>query len=107
MQYINISNLNTLISNKLINYIIITTPNYLHKKPIIKTTKNKKHVFYKKPITLNYKNYINIIKTYKKTNITFMAKHIINFFNKIQYTQKLIKKNIINKILSYHTKKNN
>lgn len=106
LQCINMSSLNALVSSKLVNCVIVATPNYLHKKPVIKAAKNKKHVFCKKPIALSYKNCVNIVKACKKASVTFIAKHIINFFNKVQYAQKLIKKSVISKILSCHTKKN-
>ena len=46
LQCINMSSLDALVSSKLVDCVIVATPNYLHKEPVIKAAKNKKHVFF-------------------------------------------------------------
>ncbi|MDK3206407.1 Gfo/Idh/MocA family oxidoreductase, partial [Escherichia coli] len=56
LQCINMSSLDALVSSKLVDCVIVATPNYLHKEPVIKAAKNKKHVFCEKPIALSYED---------------------------------------------------
>lgn len=47
-----------------------------------------------------------MVKACKEAGVTFMAGHIMNFFNGVQYARKLIKEGVIGEILSCHTKRN-
>ncbi|EFZ9762148.1 TPA: Gfo/Idh/MocA family oxidoreductase, partial [Escherichia coli] len=106
LQCINMSSLDALVSSKLVDCVIVATPNYLHKEPVIKAAKNKKHVFCEKPIALSYEDCVDMVKACKEAGVTFMAGHIMNFFNGVQYARKLIKEGVIGEILSCHTKRN-
>ncbi|MEG9036631.1 2,7-anhydro-N-acetylneuraminate hydratase, partial [Acinetobacter baumannii] len=103
LQCINMSSLDALVSSKLVDCVIVATPNYLHKEPVIKAAKNKKHVFCEKPIALSYEDCVDMVKACKEAGVTFMAGHIMNFFNGVQYARKLIKEGVIGEILSCHT----
>lgn len=76
---INMSTLDDLVSSELVDCVIVATPNYLHKEPVIKAAKYKKHVFCEKPISLNYKDCKDMVHACKKAGVTFMAGHIMNF----------------------------
>ncbi|EFE8358991.1 Gfo/Idh/MocA family oxidoreductase [Escherichia coli] len=103
---INMSTLDDLVSSELVDCVIVATPNYLHKEPVIKAAKYKKHVFCEKPISLNYKDCKDMVYACKNAGVTFMAGHIMNFFNGVQYARKLIKDGVIGNVLSCHTKRN-
>ena len=45
--------LDSLVSREDIDCVIVATPNYLHKEPVIKAAEHGKHVFCEKPIALN------------------------------------------------------
>ena len=102
----NLSTLDDLVSSELVDCVIVATPNYLHKEPVIKAAKYKKHVFCEKPISLNYKDCKDMVHACKNAGVTFMAGHIMNFFNGVQYARKLIKDGVIGNVLSCHTKRN-
>ena len=106
LQCINMSSLDALVSSKLVDCVIVATPNYLHKEPVIKAAKHGKHVFCEKPIALSYEDCVDMVKACKEAGVTFMAGHIMNFFNGVQYARKLIKEGVIGEILSCHTKRN-
>ncbi|ENR4353145.1 Gfo/Idh/MocA family oxidoreductase [Salmonella enterica] len=106
LQCINMSSLDELVSSELVDCVIVATPNYLHKEPVIKAAKNKKNVFCEKPIALSYEDCRDMVNACKQSGVIFMAGHIMNFFNGVQYARKLIKENAIGDILSCHTKRN-
>ncbi|HCH9664541.1 TPA: Gfo/Idh/MocA family oxidoreductase, partial [Escherichia coli] len=72
LQCINMSSLDALVSSKLVDCVIVATPNYLHKEPVIKAAKNKKHVFCEKPIALSYEDCVDMVKACKEAGVTFM-----------------------------------
>ena len=48
--------LETLVSRKDIQAVIVATPNYLHKEPVLAAAGHGLHVFCEKPIALSYKD---------------------------------------------------
>lgn len=89
-----------------VNAVIVATPNYLHKEPVIKAAQNNKHVFCEKPIALCYKDCDEMVKTCKEHNVLFMAGHIMNFFNGIHHAKQLIRDGKIGKVLYCHSARN-
>lgn len=100
------TDLDVLCNRSDIDAVIVATPNYLHKDPVIKAAKHKKHVFCEKPIALNYNDCDEIVKTCKENNVIFMAGHIMNFFNGVHYAKELISKGVIGKVLYCHSARN-
>lgn len=103
---ISMESMDDVVTHPDVDCVIVATPNNLHKEPVIKAAENGKHVFCEKPIALNYQDCEEMVYACKKANVIFMAGHIMNFFNGIQYARKLIKEGIIGDILSCHTKRN-
>lgn len=102
----NASSLDELVSREDIDCVIVATPNYLHKEPVIKAAKNKKNVFCEKPIALNYKDCDEMVKVCKENGVIFFAGHIMNFFNGVMHAKKLINDGEIGKVLFCHTARN-
>lgn len=100
------STLDELVSSENVDCVIVATPNYLHKEPVIKAAKNKKHVFCEKPIALSYKDCEEMVKTCKENGVIFMAGHIMNFFNGVQHAKHLINQGVIGDVLYCHTARN-
>ncbi|MGQ7508228.1 Gfo/Idh/MocA family protein [Streptococcus suis] len=98
--------LDELVSSEDVDCVIVATPNYLHKEPVIKAAQNGKHVFCEKPIALSYADCQEMVDTCKHYGVTFMAGHIMNFFNGVQYAKKLINEGAIGDILYVHTARN-
>ncbi len=63
-----------------VDCVIIASPNYLHKAPVIAAAKAGKHVFCEKPIALNYQDCKDMVDACKEAGVTFMAGHVMNFF---------------------------
>ena len=86
--------------------VIVATPNYLHKEPVILAAKNKKHVFCEKPIALSYQDCDDMVRACEENGVTFMAGHVMNFFNGVHHAKELINQGVIGKVLYCHTARN-
>ena len=82
-----------------IDCVIVATPNYLHKEPVIKAAQNHKNVFCEKPIALNYQDCVDMVNACKEAGVIFMAGHIMNFFNGVHHAKELINEGAIGDIL--------
>ena len=91
--------LNELVTRDDIDCVIVATPNYLHKEPVIEAAKHGKHVFCEKPIALSYQDC-------DENNVTFMAGHVMNFFNGVHHAKELIKNGVIGDVLYCHSARN-
>lgn len=98
--------LDELVSSKEVDVVIVATPNYLHKEPVVKAAQNGKHVFCEKPIALNYKDCVEMVNACKENKVTFMAGHIMNFFNGVHHAKELINDGVIGEVLYCHSARN-
>lgn len=89
-----------------VDCVIVATPNYLHKEPVILAAKHKKHVFCEKPIALSYQDCDEMVKACEENGVTFMAGHVMNFFNGVHHAKELINQGVIGKVLYCHTARN-
>lgn len=98
--------LDVLCSREDIDAIIVASPNYLHKEPIIAAAKNKKHIFCEKPIALTYKDCNDMVKIAKENGVIFMAGHIMNFMDGVRTVKKIINEGLIGELLYAHSERN-
>lgn len=100
------SSLDELVTREDVDAVIVATPNYLHKEPVIKAAQHGKHVFCEKPIALSYKDCDEMVKACKENNVIFMAGHVMNFFNGVRHAKKMINEGVIGDILYCHSARN-
>jgi uncharacterized oxidoreductase SP_1686 len=84
------SSLDDLVSSDEVDCVIVATPNNLHKEPVIKAAQHGKNVFCEKPIALSYQDCREMVDACKENNVTFMAGHIMNFFNGVHHAKELL-----------------
>lgn len=89
-----------------VDAVIVATPNYLHKEPVITAAKYKKHVFCEKPIALSYEDCDEMVRAAEENGVVFMAGHVMNFFNGIRRAKQLIGEGKIGKVLYCHAARN-
>lgn len=89
-----------------VDAVIVATPNYLHKDPVICAAKHKKHVFCEKPIALSYQDCDEMVKACQENHVIFMAGHVMNFFNGVRKAKELIKQGKIGRVLYCHSARN-
>lgn len=90
------------ISRDDVDAVIVATPNYLHMEPVLLAANHKKHIFCEKPIALNINDTKKMIQAAKDNNVLFMAGHVMNFFNGVRTTKRLINEGKIGKPLYAH-----
>ncbi|MFV0363711.1 MAG: Gfo/Idh/MocA family protein [Suipraeoptans sp.] len=86
--------------------VIVASPNYLHKEPVIKAAEHGVHVFCEKPIALRYADCDAMVKACQDHGVTFMAGHVMNFFNGVRHTKQLINEGVIGEVLYCHSARN-
>lgn len=86
--------------------VIVATPNYLHKEPVLEAARNHKNVFCEKPIALSYADCDEMVNTCKENNVVFMAGHVMNFFHGVRLAKKFIQEGRIGKVLYAHSARN-
>ena len=100
------SSLDELVSSDEVDCVIVATPNNLHKEPVIKAAQHGKNVFCEKPIALSYQDCREMVDACKENNVTFMAGHIMNFFNGVHHAKELINQGVTGDVLYCHTARN-
>ena len=98
--------LDELVEREDISCVIVATPNYLHKEPVIKAAQHGKNVFCEKPIALCYEDCDAMVKACEENHVIFMAGHIMNFFNGVHHAKELINDGVIGKVLYCHSARN-
>ena len=72
--------LKALVSRKDIQAVIVATPNYLHKEPVLAAAAHGLNVFCEKPIALSYGDCREMVRACQDNHVIFMAGHVMNFF---------------------------
>lgn len=98
--------LDALYSREDVDAVIVATPNYLHKEPVLKAAAAKKHIFCEKPIALSYADCSAMVEASEKQGVVFMAGHVMNFFNGVRTMKKLIREGKIGRPLYAHASRN-
>ena len=96
------ASLDELVAREDIDCVIVASPSYLHREPVVKAAQHGKHVFCEKPIALSYEDCKAMVDACKENNVIFMAGHIMNFFNGVHHAKELITQGKIGKVLYCH-----
>ncbi len=89
-----------------VDAVIVATPNYLHKEPVLTAAKYGKAVFCEKPIALSYADCDEMVKACENAGVLFMAGHVMNFFRGVHHAKQLIHEGKIGKVLYCHSARN-
>ncbi|QTJ43856.1 Gfo/Idh/MocA family protein [Dolosigranulum pigrum] len=95
-----------LVQREDVDCVIVASPNYLHRDPVIAAAENGKHVFCEKPIALSYKDCADMVEACKKNGVIFMAGHIMNFFSGVRKAKQMVNDGVIGKVLFCHSARN-
>jgi predicted dehydrogenase len=100
------SDLESLCAREDVDCVVVATPNYLHKEPVLTAAQNGKNVFCEKPIALSYDDCAEMVEACQKAGVIFMAGHVMNFFNGVRRAKQFINEGKIGKILYCHSARN-
>lgn len=89
-----------------VDAVIVATPNYLHKEPVLVAARHGKNVFCEKPIALSYADCDEMVRACEEAGVVFMAGHVMNFFNGVRHAKKLINEGKIGRVLYCHSARN-
>lgn len=89
-----------------VDAVIVASPNYLHKEPVLIAAKYGKNVFCEKPIALCYEDCDEMVRACEDAGVIFMAGHVMNFFSGVRRAKKLINEGKIGKVLYCHSARN-
>lgn len=89
-----------------VDAVIVATPNYLHKEPVLMAARNHKHVFCEKPIALSYSDCDEMVRTAKENGVIFMAGHVMNFFRSVRHAKRIVAQGGIGRLLYCHSARN-
>ena len=98
--------LESLVSRKDIQAVIVATPNYLHKEPVLAAAEHGLHVFCEKPIALSFEDCREMVDACRESPVVFMAGHVMNFFRGVRKAKELIGQGVIGDILYCHGARN-
>ncbi|MCK5129607.1 MAG: Gfo/Idh/MocA family oxidoreductase, partial [Clostridiales bacterium] len=87
-----------------INFVLIATPNHLHKDYAIEALKAGKNVMCEKPVTLSVSELDEIIEVSKKEGKLFTVHHNRRWDKDYRVMRKVIESNIIGKVHSIESK---
>ncbi len=100
------TDLNTLCARADVEAVLVATPNYLHKEPVLCAARNGKNIFCEKPIALSYSDCNEMVCTAEEHGVVFMAGHVMNFFHGVRLAKQLIAEGKIGKVLYCHSARN-
>lgn len=100
------TDLETLCARPDVDAVIVATPNYLHKEPVVLAAKHGKHIFCEKPIALSYADCDAMVKAADEAGVIFMAGHVMNFFRGVRHAKQMIKEGKIGDVLYAHSARN-
>lgn len=89
-----------------VDAVIVATPNYLHKEPVLAAARHGKDVFCEKPIALSYADCDEMVRACETAGVTFMAGHVMNFFRSVRHAKRLIGEGKIGDLLYCHSARN-
>ncbi len=89
-----------------VDAVIVATPNYLHKEPVLAAARHGKNVFCEKPIALSYQDCDEMVRACADAGVTFMAGHVMNFFRGVRHAKRLINEGKIGDVLYCHSARN-
>lgn len=89
-----------------VDAVIVATPNYLHKDPVIAAARHGKHVFCEKPIALSYADCDAMVRAAENNGVIFMAGHVMNFFRGVRAAKRMIGEGRIGRLLYCHSARN-
>lgn len=100
------TDLDVLCSREDVDAVIVASPNYLHKEPVLAAARHGKNVFCEKPIALNYADCDEMVRACEDAGVIFMAGHVMNFFRSVRHAKRLIAEGKIGKVLYAHSARN-
>ncbi len=93
-----------IVSSPEIDIVDIVAPNHVHAEMAIEAAKNKKHILCEKPLAMNSKQCVEMIKAVKKAGVVHMVNQNYRRVPAIALAKKMIEDGAIGKIFHYRAR---
>lgn len=100
------TDLDTLCARPDVDAVLVVTPNYLHKEPVLTAARHGKNVFCEKPMALSYADCDEMVRACQENGVILMAGHVMNFFRGVRHAKQLIAEGKIGRVLYAHSARN-
>ena len=81
-----------------VHFVVITTPHYLHYKPILEAAERGKHVVVEKPIGMNWPEITHVREVIEKTGVKFQCGLVLRFNPFVDNLRRLIETGAVGEI---------
>lgn len=85
----------TLCARKDVDAVVVASPNWAHRDPVLAAASNGKHVFCEKPIALRYQDCADMLAATSRAGVLFMAGHVTNFMAGVRRAKELVRQGVI------------
>lgn len=82
-----------------VDAVVVASPNWAHRDPVIAAARAGKPVFCEKPIALSYADCTAMVEAAADTGVLFMAGHVMNFMAGVRRAKRLIADGAIGELL--------
>jgi len=82
-----------------VDVVVVASPNWAHRDPVIAAARAGKHVFCEKPIALGYEDCAEMVAAASRAGVLFMAGHVMNFMAGVRRAKALIAEGVIGDVI--------
>lgn len=100
------TDLDTMFSRTDVDGVIVASPNFTHREPVVKAAAHGLAVFCEKPIALSFQDCSDMVAAADEHGVVFMAGHVMNFFRGVRLAKQLIGEGRIGRPLYCHSARN-
>lgn len=100
------TNLDALFSRPDVQAVLVASPNHIHQESVMAAARHGVHIFCEKPIALNYVDCEAMVSAAAEHRVSFMAGHVMNFFEGVRYAKRVIAEGRIGEVLYCHSARN-
>ena len=88
-----------------IDAVVVASPSYVHREPVVLAARYGKHVFCEKPVALSLKECDEMIEACRKADVILMAGHIYHFMNGVKQIKRWVADGVIGKPIVAHAER--
>lgn len=82
-----------------VDAVVVASPNWAHREPVLLSAQAGKQVFCEKPIALSYRDCADMVEVTSRAGVLFMAGHVSNFMAGVRHTKALIADGVVGDVL--------
>jgi predicted dehydrogenase len=82
-----------------VDAVIVASPNWAHRQPVLAAARNRKQIFCEKPIALSYADCREMVEAARAAGVILMAGHVMNFMRGVRRTKELVAAGVIGDVL--------